>query len=112
MTLNDEGKVYNAEKEIKRLTLQRRYENIIKQKIMATEIENAAEHGMDSLVQDVQAIVENGLKKAYRDVNVTTVTTYWQVGRPKDSLHATCETIDSCVCVSRIWTFGTRVCQI
>ena len=48
---------------------------------MATDIENAAEHGMDSLVQDVQAIVENGLKKAYRDVNVTTVTTYWQVGR-------------------------------
>ena len=48
---------------------------------MATNIENAVEHGMDSLVQDVQAIVENGLKKAYRDVNVTTVTTYWQVGR-------------------------------
>ena len=48
---------------------------------MATDIENAAKQGMDSLVQDVQAIVENGLKKAYRDVNVTTVTTYWQVGR-------------------------------
>lgn len=48
---------------------------------MVTDIENAAKHGMDSLVQDVQAIVENGLKKAYRDVNVTTVTTYWQVGR-------------------------------
>lgn len=37
--------------------------------------------GMEALVQDVQAIVENGLQKAYRDVNITTVTTYWQVGR-------------------------------
>lgn len=36
---------------------------------------------MNALVQDVQAIVEKGLQKAYRDVNVTTVTTYWQVGR-------------------------------
>ena len=48
---------------------------------MATDIEKAAEHGMVALVQDVQAIVENGLQKAYRDVNITTVTTYWQVGR-------------------------------
>ena len=48
---------------------------------MATDIKHITEHGMDSLVQDVQAIVENGLKKAYRDVNVTTVTTYWQVGK-------------------------------
>lgn len=36
---------------------------------------------MDALVQDVQSIVENGLQKAYRDVNITTVTTYWQVGQ-------------------------------
>lgn len=38
------------------------------------------EHGIGTLVQDVQTIVENGLQKAYRDVNITTVTTYWQVG--------------------------------
>ena len=48
---------------------------------MATDIEKTAENGMVTLVQDVQAIVENGLQKAYRDVNITTVTTYWQVGR-------------------------------
>lgn len=47
---------------------------------MATD-KNIMEQGMEALVQDVQAIVENGLQKAYRDVNVTTVTTYWQVGR-------------------------------
>lgn len=37
--------------------------------------------GMEALVQDVQAIVENGLQKAYRDVNITTVTTYICVSR-------------------------------
>ena len=37
---------------------------IIIQEIMATDIEKAAEHGMVALVQDVQAIVENGLQKA------------------------------------------------
>ncbi|MCH5308176.1 MAG: DUF1016 family protein [Prevotella sp.] len=47
---------------------------------MAKDI-NITKHGMNALVQDVQAIVEKGLQKAYRDVNVTTVTTYWQVGR-------------------------------
>lgn len=46
-----------------------------------TEMENIVEHGMGILVQDVQAIVENGLQKAYRDVNITMVKTYWQVGR-------------------------------
>ena len=34
-----------------------------------------------NLVADVKAIVENGLRKAYQDANVTTVHTYWQVGR-------------------------------
>ena len=29
----------------------------------------------------MQAIVEEGLQKAYRDANVTTVITYWRVGR-------------------------------
>ena len=44
-------------------------------------MENIVEHGMGIFVQDVQAIVENGLQKAYRDVNITMVKTYWQVGR-------------------------------
>ena len=47
---------------------------------MATD-ENIMKQGLEALVQDLQAIVENGLQKAYRDVNITTVTTYWQVGR-------------------------------
>ena len=37
--------------------------------------------GETTLVRDVKAIVENGLRKAYRDANATTVITYWQVGR-------------------------------
>ena len=33
------------------------------------------------LVNDVKAIVENGLRKAYQDANSTLARTYWQVGR-------------------------------
>lgn len=36
---------------------------------------------MSLLIDDVRKIVKNGLHKAYQDVNVTTVYTYWQVGR-------------------------------
>ncbi len=48
---------------------------------MSTEIINISESGLSTLVKDVQAIVEDGLQKAYRDANVTTVITYWRVGR-------------------------------
>ena len=40
--------------------------------------------GMESvstLIADVREIVDNGLRKAYQDVNATTVYTYWRVGR-------------------------------
>lgn len=33
------------------------------------------------LIADVRNIVNNGLRKAYQDVNTTIVHTYWQVGR-------------------------------
>ena len=36
---------------------------------------------MSVLIDDVRKIVKNGLYKAYQDVNITTVYTYWQVGR-------------------------------
>ena len=36
---------------------------------------------MSLLIDDVRKIVKNGLYKAYQDVNITTVYTYWQVGR-------------------------------
>ena len=39
------------------------------------------EKGMPALIKDVQSIVENGLRKAYSDVNATTVITYWRIGR-------------------------------
>ena len=35
----------------------------------------------ERLLNDVKQIVENGLQKAYRDVNTTTVLTYWKVGK-------------------------------
>lgn len=43
--------------------------------------ENAETKIQSDLVADVKAIVGNGLRKAYQDANVTTVHTYWQVGR-------------------------------
>ena len=39
--------------------------------------ENAETKIQSDLVADVKAIVENGLRKAYQDANVTTVHTYW-----------------------------------
>ncbi|MBR5068101.1 MAG: DUF1016 family protein [Bacteroidales bacterium] len=48
---------------------------------MTTDIINYSDPGLSTLVKDVQAIVEEGLQKAYRDANVTTVITYWRVGR-------------------------------
>ena len=36
---------------------------------------------ISTIFNDVRTIIENGLHKAYQDVNVTTVYTYWQVGR-------------------------------
>lgn len=48
---------------------------------MAKELMNFEEHRISALVQDVQTIVDNGMRKAYYDVNATTVFTYWQVGR-------------------------------
>ena len=48
---------------------------------MAKGLMNSEEHRILALVKDVQAIVENGLRKAYNDINTTTVFTYWQVGR-------------------------------
>lgn len=48
---------------------------------MTKELMNFEEHRISALVQDVQTIVDNGMRKAYYDVNATTVFTYWQVGR-------------------------------
>ena len=48
---------------------------------MAKELMNFEEHRISALVQDVQTIVDNGMRKDYNDVNATTVFTYWQVGR-------------------------------
>lgn len=39
------------------------------------------EQRLSALVQDVQNIVESGLRKAYSDANATTVITYWKVGK-------------------------------
>ncbi len=50
-------------------------ENIVK----ASEIADAKIRS--DLVADVKTIVENGLRKAYQEVNATLVQTYWQVGR-------------------------------
>ena len=36
---------------------------------------------MTTLINDVRIIVEKRLKKAYQNVNVITVFTYWQVGK-------------------------------
>ena len=35
---------------------------------MAKGLMNSEEHGISTLVKDVQAIVENGMRKAYNDV--------------------------------------------
>ena len=48
---------------------------------MNTEKTNISLPELSTLVRDVQSIVENGLQKAYRDANATTVITYWRVGR-------------------------------
>ena len=48
---------------------------------MKTEKTNISLPELSTLVRDVQSIVENGLQKAYRDANATTVITYWRVGR-------------------------------
>ena len=48
---------------------------------MAKGLMNSEGHGISALVKDVQTIVENGMRKAYNDVNATTVFTYWKVGR-------------------------------
>ena len=48
---------------------------------MQTEKTSISLTGLSTLVRDVQTIVENGLQKAYQDVNSTTVITYWRVGR-------------------------------
>ncbi len=48
---------------------------------MAKGVMNSEEHRISALVQDVQTNVDNCMRKAYNDVNATTVFTYWQVGR-------------------------------
>ena len=48
---------------------------------MATDIENAAEHGMDSLVQDVQKIIETARSNAVRSVDFCRVQMYWNLGK-------------------------------
>ena len=42
---------------------------------------NTIQTTMSGLINDVRDIVENGLKKAYQNVNAITVFTYWQVGK-------------------------------
>jgi predicted nuclease of restriction endonuclease-like (RecB) superfamily len=42
---------------------------------------NTIQTTMSSLINDVRDIVENGLRKAYQNVNAITVFTYWQVGK-------------------------------
>ncbi len=51
------------------------------QKMMTPGALNTQKSEISALVSDVQTIVENGLRKAYRDANATTVITYWQIGR-------------------------------
>ena len=48
---------------------------------MATDIENAVEHGMDSLVQDVQKIIETARSNAVRSVDFCRVQMYWNLGK-------------------------------
>ena len=42
---------------------------------------NTIQTTMSGLINDVRDIVENGLRKAYQNVNAITVFTYWQVGK-------------------------------
>lgn len=42
---------------------------------------NTIQTTMSSLINHVRDIVENGLRKAYQNVNAITVFTYWQVGK-------------------------------
>ncbi len=46
-----------------------------------TEKGKEIQTGMSVFIADVRKIVENGLRKAYHDANMTTVVTYWRVGR-------------------------------
>ena len=48
---------------------------------MATDIENAVAHGMDSLVQDVQKIIETARSNAVRSVDFCRVQMYWNLGK-------------------------------
>ena len=48
---------------------------------MSTDIENAAEHGMDGLVQDVQKIIETARSNAVRSVDFCRVQMYWNLGK-------------------------------